>query len=56
MPATNRKFWNNVGDEIKLTKESMQPLLKEWLLPGIQGEFQPQQSGTAIDTDIDCRR
>ncbi len=38
MPATNRKFWNNVGEEIKLTKESMQPLLKDWLLSGIARE------------------
>ncbi|KAI1057822.1 hypothetical protein LB506_000059 [Fusarium annulatum] len=32
----NREFWNAIGDEVKNTKENMQPLLKNWLLVGIE--------------------
>ncbi|KAF5705979.1 hypothetical protein FGLOB1_7696 [Fusarium globosum] len=32
----NREFWNAIGDEVKSTKENMQPLLKNWLLVGIE--------------------
>lgn len=52
MPATNRKFWNNVGDEIKLTKESMQPLLKDWLLSGITGESPIRCQGIATNLTL----
>lgn len=38
-PAVNREFWNKVGDEIKLTKENVQPLLQRWLLPSIESKF-----------------
>ncbi|KAL5617171.1 hypothetical protein FOBRF1_005919 [Fusarium oxysporum] len=31
-----REFWNAIGDEVKNTKENMQPLLKNWLLVGIE--------------------
>jgi nuclear pore complex protein Nup107 len=34
----SREFWNAIGDEVKNTKENMQPLLKNWLLVGIEGE------------------
>jgi nuclear pore complex protein Nup107 len=33
-----REFWNAIGDEVKNTKENMQPLLKNWLLVGIEGK------------------
>ncbi|EWG38142.1 hypothetical protein FVEG_01455 [Fusarium verticillioides 7600] len=32
----SREFWNAIGDEVKNTKENMQPLLKNWLLVGIE--------------------
>jgi nuclear pore complex protein Nup107 len=32
-----RAFWAKAGDLIKIVKENMQPLLKDWLLAGIQG-------------------
>ncbi|KAM5356291.1 hypothetical protein ACJ41O_002937 [Fusarium nematophilum] len=31
-----RDFWPKIGDEIKNTKENMQPLLSNWLLVGIE--------------------
>ncbi|KAG6006277.1 hypothetical protein E4U21_007159 [Claviceps maximensis] len=31
----NKKFWHRVGDEIKAAKDNMQPLLKNWLMAGI---------------------
>jgi nuclear pore complex protein Nup107 len=36
-----REFWNAIGDEVKNTKENMQPLLKNWLLVGIEGKWAP---------------
>ncbi|KAH8735427.1 nuclear pore protein 84/107 [Ilyonectria robusta] len=36
LPASNRGFWDQVGNEIKNTKENMQPLLNNWLLVGIE--------------------
>ncbi|KAF7545620.1 hypothetical protein G7046_g9522 [Stylonectria norvegica] len=36
VPSASREFWGKVGDEIKNTKEHMQPLLSHWLLAGIQ--------------------
>ncbi|KAG6017954.1 hypothetical protein E4U43_008081 [Claviceps pusilla] len=35
--VTNKKFWHRVGDEIKAAKDNMRPLLKNWLLAGIEG-------------------
>lgn len=37
MPAAKREFWTKAGDEIKVTKDSMQPLLHDWLMTSIQG-------------------
>lgn len=37
MPASNRGFWSKVGEEIKATKENMQPLLCGWLVSGVEG-------------------
>lgn len=31
-------FWPAIGEEVKNTKENMQPLLKNWLLVGIEGK------------------
>ncbi|KAF4947229.1 hypothetical protein FGADI_10537 [Fusarium gaditjirri] len=31
-----REVWTAIGDEVKNTKENMQPLLKNWLLAGIE--------------------
>ncbi|KAI5462992.1 nuclear pore protein 84/107 [Mariannaea sp. PMI_226] len=31
-----RKFWNEVGRQVKVAKESMQPLLQNWLVSGIE--------------------
>ncbi|RBR12328.1 uncharacterized protein FIESC28_08667 [Fusarium coffeatum] len=31
-------FWPAIGEEVKNTKENMQPLLKNWLLVGIEAE------------------
>ncbi|KAI9171943.1 Nucleoporin NUP84 [Paramyrothecium foliicola] len=36
MPASNRVFWDELGRNIVATKENMQPLLRNWLLPDIQ--------------------
>jgi nuclear pore complex protein Nup107 len=38
-PVSNREYWTKMGVEVKATKDSMQPLLSEWLLTGIAGEF-----------------
>jgi hypothetical protein len=35
--ASNREFWNDVGSTIESTKDSMQPLLHNWLPSGIEG-------------------
>ncbi|KAK0383311.1 hypothetical protein NLU13_9224 [Sarocladium strictum] len=34
-PASNREYWAKMGAEVKATKDSVQPLLSEWLLTGI---------------------
>ncbi|KAF4998087.1 hypothetical protein FGRMN_3384 [Fusarium graminum] len=31
-----REFWTAIGEEVKNTKDNMQPLLKNWLLVGIE--------------------
>ena len=36
--VANKKFWHRVGDEIKAAKDNMQPLLKNWLLAGIESK------------------
>lgn len=42
--TAKRDFWNGVGDEIKRAKDNMQPLLKNWLLSGIEsGDDELQQ-------------
>lgn len=38
-PVSNREYWTKMGVEVKATKDSMQPLLSEWLLTGIAGRF-----------------
>lgn len=35
-PASNRDFWGNFGELVKAAKENMTPLLKNWLISGIQ--------------------
>ncbi|KAG5963875.1 hypothetical protein E4U58_003413 [Claviceps cyperi] len=32
----NKQFWQRVGEEITTATDNMQPLLKNWLLPGIE--------------------
>ncbi len=39
-PAGQRDFWNSVGENMASAQENMQPLLKNWLLAGIQGKQQ----------------
>ncbi|KAH6895152.1 nuclear pore protein 84/107 [Thelonectria olida] len=34
--APERKFWTEVGVQVKSTKETMQPLLSNWLITGIE--------------------
>lgn len=34
----NAGFWPAIGEEVKNTRENMQPLLKGWLLVGIEGK------------------
>lgn len=34
----SREFWASIGEEVKNSKETMQPLLNNWLLVGIEGE------------------
>jgi nuclear pore complex protein Nup107 len=34
-------FWPAIGEEVKNTKDNMQPLLKNWLLAGIEGKSIP---------------
>ena len=41
VPGGQRSFWNQVADSAKATQESMEPLLKDWLMPGIKGECFP---------------
>ncbi|VUC36198.1 unnamed protein product [Clonostachys rosea] len=36
IPANNREYWGNFGAAARTVKESMEPLLKNWLLAGIQ--------------------
>lgn len=35
--APERKFWTEVGLQVKTVKETMQPLLNGWLIAGIEG-------------------
>lgn len=37
-PASNREFWANFGELVKTAKDNMGPLLKNWLVAGIQGK------------------
>lgn len=39
-PASNREFWGNFGELVKTAKDNMTPLLKNWLVVGIQGKKQ----------------
>ncbi|KAG5981290.1 hypothetical protein E4U55_003106 [Claviceps digitariae] len=34
--VANKKFWHRIGDEVKAAKDNMQPLLKNWLMAGIE--------------------
>lgn len=43
-PASNREYWSKMGAEVKATKDSMQPLLSDWLLTGIAGKFHFMES------------
>lgn len=49
-----RDFWSQVGDSIKTTKENMEPLLKSWLLAGIQGTPPPQTRDAPSETNLDA--
>ncbi|KAJ3511175.1 hypothetical protein NM208_g15454 [Fusarium decemcellulare] len=51
-----REFWATIGDEIKNTKENMQPLLSNWLLAGIEGmltQFAPVPFNSDLGADGD---
>lgn len=36
---TNRDFWGNFGEVVKAAKENVSPLLKGWLMVGVQGKI-----------------
>lgn len=36
-PPGERGYWTPIGEAARITQESMEPLLKGWLMPGIQG-------------------
>ena len=35
----NREFWTSIGGEVKRLKSFMQPLLYNWLLETVDGEW-----------------
>lgn len=41
IPPNNREYWGNFAAAARTVKESMEPLLKNWLLAGIQCKFSP---------------
>jgi nuclear pore complex protein Nup107 len=44
---TNRDFWGNFGEVVKTAKENVSPLLKGWLMVGIQGKIRYLQPSGA---------
>ncbi|KAG5929357.1 hypothetical protein E4U42_006188 [Claviceps africana] len=34
--TANKEFWHRIGDEVKAAKDNMQPLLRGWLMAGIE--------------------
>ncbi|KAG5925897.1 hypothetical protein E4U53_003203 [Claviceps sorghi] len=48
---TNKDFWHRIGDEVKAAKDNMQPLLKNWLMAGIEGK-QPPPAGQVSFVDL----
>ncbi|KAF7542886.1 hypothetical protein G7Z17_g11201 [Cylindrodendrum hubeiense] len=56
LPPMNHEIWGELGIEIKATKENMGPLLRNWLLVGIEGELSHIKStvaGTNVEAEGD---